>query len=168
MRRKSWLPFILLNIVISALTTLLVMYLWNRAHPPQEIIIEMPASVPFNQESANTAALDPAALPPADKAVMSIQTVIAPGDVNNEYVILERIGSGILNLNGWYLVNEGGAKYTFPEFEIFTGKIEVHSSAGENNVNKLYMNAAEALWQSGGTVSLFDFANQERATYQIP
>lgn len=168
MKRKNWLPFIILNIIISAMTTLIVLMVWNRAHPPQEIIIQVPVESSAGTNTQNLPALNPADLPPLETPVMNIRTVIAPGDPQNEFVILERVGEGALDLTGWYLTNQNGNQFVFPEFQILQGAVEVYSRSGINSVNKLFWGTSDSMWSSGDTVRLFDFAGQERAFYQIP
>lgn len=168
MKRKNWLPFIILNIIISAVTTLIVLMIWNRAHPPQELVIQVPVENGVRVQGQSTPVLNPATLPPLEEEVMDIRTVIAPGDAQNEFVILDRLGEGALTLTGWYLQNQNGQQFVFPEFQILQGSVEVYSRAGSNTVNKLFWGTTESMWQSGESVRLFDFAGQERAVYQIP
>ncbi|MAT45391.1 MAG: hypothetical protein CL609_23940 [Anaerolineaceae bacterium] len=168
MKRKNWLPFIILNIIISAVTTLIVLMIWNRAHPPQELVIQVPVENGVRVQGQSTPVLNPATLPPLEEEVMDIRTVIAPGDAQNEFVILDRLGEGALTLTGWYLQNQNGQQFVFPEFQILQGSVEVYSRAGSNTVNKLFWGTTESMWRSGESVRLFDFAGQERAVYQIP
>ncbi len=169
MKRKNWLPFLFLNVIVSVVTTLLVLFIWNKYHPPQEIVIQVPVDHAASGQVQTTPVLDPATLPPLDSPVMGIRTVIAPGDGENEFVILDRLGQeGTLTLTGWYLENQAGDQFIFPEFQILQGSVEVYSRPGTNTVNKLYWGAPQAVWHAGESVRLFDFAGQERASYQIP
>ncbi len=168
MKRKNWLPFIFLNIIISAVTTLIVLTIWNRTHPPQELVIQVPVENGVVGQMQPTPVLNPANLPSLETEVMDIRTVIAPGDAQNEFVILDKVGEGALTLTGWYLENQTGKQFVFPEFQILQGSIEIYSRSGSNTVNKLFWGATEPIWQAGDSVRLFDFAGQERAVYQIP
>lgn len=168
MKRKNWLPFIVLNIIISAVTTLIVLMIWNRTHPPQELVIQVPVENGVSGQIQSTPVLNPANLPPLESEVMDIRTVIAPGDAKNEFVILDKVGEGAITLTGWYLENKNGNQFVFPEFQILQGTVEIYSRSGTNTVNKLFWGTSEPMWQSGDTVRLLDFAGQERAVYQIP
>ena len=91
-RRKSSLPFLLLNIIISAATTLIVLWLWNRTHsagvnldsPPKEQSQTLQALV-------ITPSMQPP-LPALDEPVFEIENVYGVGDIENEVIILRRVG----------------------------------------------------------------------------
>lgn len=168
MNRKNWLPFIFLNILVSAVTTLTVLVLWNKTHPPQEIVIEVPGAANTQNDPQTAEPLDPANLPPLDVELVEIQGVIASGDLQNEFVIVKKLGEDVLDLTGWYLMSESSDQFVFPEFQILQGQVDVYTRGGTNSVNKLFWGQSEAMWHSGDTVVLFDFAGQERAVYQIP
>lgn len=168
MNRKNWLPFIILNILVSAGTTLLVLMIWTKAHPPQEIKIEVPSSTTNQNQLSATVPLDPANLPSLDVELVEIQGVIAPGDAKNEYVIIKKLGAEILDLTGWYLMSESSERFEFPKFQILQGQVDIYTRSGTNSVNQLFWGQSEAMWHSGDTVVLFDFAGQERAVYQLP
>jgi hypothetical protein len=162
--RKRWLPFIILNIIISAATTLLVLFLWNRINPGQQLTLNYPVAT-----AASVVQSDPqATLPSIDEDVIKISNVIASGDYENEYVVLSRVGEGALNLSGWMLVDLDQHRFIFPDIDLLKGDVEVYSKGGANSVNKLFWNAGESIWQSGETVTLFDSASQQRAIFEIP
>lgn len=162
--RKRWLPFIVLNIIISAGTTLLVLFLWNRFHPGQQLTINIPTETAASIVQSNPQAT----LPSLDDDVIKINNVIASGDYENEYVVLTRVGEGTLNLSGWMLVDLDEHRFVFPDIDLLKGELEIYSRGGSNSVNKLFWNAGESIWQSGETVTLFDSAAQQRATFEIP
>ena len=162
--RKRWLPFIILNIIISALTTLLVLFLWNRIHPGQQLTLKYPTATAesFVQSDVQVT------LPSMNEEVIKISNVIAAGDYENEYVVISRVGEGTLNLSGWMLVDLNEHRYVFPDIDLLKGDLEVYSKGGTNSVNKLFWNAGESIWQSGETVTLIDSAAQQRAIFEIP
>lgn len=161
--KKQWLPFILLNIVISAGTVLVVLYFWNRIHPTQQLSLQYPqATVPSAQNNPV------GTLPALDNEVIKISNVIAAGDYQNEYVVLTRVGEGPLNLSGWMLVDMDEHRFVFPDINLIAGDLEIYSKGGANSVSKLFWNAGEAIWKSGETVTLIDSAAQPRATFEIP
>lgn len=161
--RSKWLPFLFLNIIISALTTLLVLFFWNRAHPTQQI--NLPANL---DPIANAQPQPTVTLPANDIQLIKIVNVIGAGNLDNEYLVLERVGEGALSLTSWKLMDDDGNEFIFPEIELIQGQLEIYSHSGVNTVNKLFWNASEAVWKSGETVHLVDYQNQERASFIIP
>ena len=162
---KRWLPFLLLNILVSSLTTITVITLWNRLNPATQLTVQV--SDPRPPVSSEATAL-PADLPPLDVETLKIVNVIAAGDLNNEVVILERVGEGELNLTGWSLKDAEGQRYVLPELVVFKGQLEVYSRMGTNSVNRLFWGARTAVWSTGETVTLLDSAEQVRAEFVIP
>jgi len=161
--RNKWLPFLFLNIIISALTTLLVLFFWNRAHPTQQI--NLPANL---DPIANEQPQPTVTLPANDIQLIKIVNVFGAGSLDNEYLVLERVGEGALSLTSWKLMDDDGNEFSFPEMELIQGQLEIYSHSGVNTVNKLFWNASEAVWKSGEAVHLVDYQNQERASFIIP
>jgi len=161
--RNKWLPFLFLNIIISALTTLLVLFFWNRAHPTQQI------NLPANLDPIANEQLQPTVtLPANDIQLIKIVNVFGAGNLDNEYLVLERVGEGVLTLTSWKLIDDDGNEFIFPEMELIQGQLEIYSHSGVNTVNKLFWNASEAVWKSGEAAHLVDYQNQERASFIIP
>jgi hypothetical protein len=160
---KKWMPFLLLNVLISAATTLLVLFFWNQAHPTQQLTVQATQEPTPPQQ-----ALPTATLPPLDTALISISNVFGSGNLDNEYVVLERVGKGELTLTGWKIADDQGNQYVFPEIELIQGQLEVYSKNGVDTVNRLFWNRSQAVWESGETVHLLDYQDQERAQFTIP
>jgi hypothetical protein len=174
-RRRSGLIFyLLLNILVSAATTLGVLYLWDRARvrpaglPPQGVAAFLPQPPatdvpPMLPEATN---------PPPGQEVIRIARVIGAGDLEEEVVLLQRVGEGNLRLTGWQIRGEGGSVFTFPEqpdLVLFAdGAVQVYSKPGENTVTDVYWNRSEPAWRSGEILRLLDAQGQERATYRVP
>ncbi|PKN87800.1 MAG: hypothetical protein CVU46_03215 [Chloroflexi bacterium HGW-Chloroflexi-8] len=161
--RRKWLPFLILNILISIATTLLVLYFWNQAHPTQQLTIQA-----TKQPANNIQTLPSATLPPLDPPVIKIVNVFGAGNLPNEYIVLERVGEGGLMLTGWKIIDGQENKFVFPEIELIQGQLEVYSRNGVNSANRLFWNNSQAIWESGETVRLLDYQDQERASYTIP
>lgn len=112
MRRKSRLfPFLLLNILISALTTLAVLWLWDNYYRPADLgsSPRIPGSTLAAGSKTGTGAGNTSA------AEIAILSVIAPGDPANEAVLIKQTGEGQTWLTGWRLFDQNGTTYTFPE-----------------------------------------------------
>lgn len=167
---KRALPFILVNIVVSAAATLLVLYWWSSTHPLNLPVID---NVTTPTPGANPAEVQPTpTLPSLETPVIEINTVIAPGNINNEVVILRLLNDDELLLEGWELKGSGGSVYTFPnlllkegEIQLFTGRMP----AGRlGSANEIYWERSEAVWRSGETLTLYDPSGNVRATFNIP
>lgn len=171
---RSWkqiLPFLILNIIVSAATTLAVLLLWDR----QQSASLLPAvgGIPETQSSgenltSNQTAAE-ATLPPLDQPVIVIETVIGAGDPENEVVVLKRVGEGELLLTNWKLSNSRGEEFVFPNLVLNkNGAVRLYTRAGTDTVIELFWNRVVPAWQSGDTVTLLDSSGNSRATYKIP
>lgn len=168
-----FLPFILLNIVISAATTLLVLWFWDQSHSSKPLFETSDAEqIMDNYYVQSTTDNNQAAvniLPPIDKPVIIIENVFGVGDVDKEFVLLSSIGDNEINLAGWKLFESIDHQYTFPEIWLRKeGKVQVYTKSGTNNAIELYWGLTESVWQTGETVQLLDYQGSERAIYQIP
>jgi hypothetical protein len=162
---KRLIPYILLNIIVSAAATFAVLTWWNNGRP-------LPTGLGSPAEPTHTVA--PSALPistplPADAKVVEITGVTGVGDLNSESLTIKPIGEGELHLSGWRLDDSLGHSYTFPDFILFKdGSVQVFTRAGTNTVNELYWGLTQAVWSSGKTISLFDDQGILRATLAVP
>ncbi len=173
MRRKSnLLLYLLLNVIVSAATTLAVLYLWDQVRPapmtrPPQVSGDavQPVVVLTSTEPAPT-------LPPPDVQVIQIDSVIAAGDLTQESVLLRRVGEGNLLMTGWTLTGDRGSAFTLPprpELILYQGgAVEILTRDGDNTATEVYWNRTDPAWHSGETLRLLDSAGNERAVYKIP
>lgn len=161
---KRWLPFLIVNIIVSAATTLLVLTIWNRVNSPATYSVDPTSSI--NQ--TNPIPPNDVVLPPLDIPVLKIANVFAAGDLQNELLIVERVGEGELNLSGWQIIDQDKNAFVFPAIELVKGQISIYSRAGSNTVNTLFWGSETPIWSPGETVLIYDSAGQERASYAIP
>jgi hypothetical protein len=171
-RRGRIFAFLLLNIVISALTTVLVFNLWLR-----DSLAPQPVSVPTNASNGSAAqggsSGDAAAIetpPPVNiSGEIEIATIIGAGDYANERLQVRYSGADELFLAGWQLYDEDGNAFVFPALTMYSGgAVTVYTSAGVNTVVELHWGLAEAIWTPGETATLVDQSGGVRATYTIP
>lgn len=172
---RSWkriIPFLILNIIISAATTLTVLLLWDRnLRPVQPLPVSVGSTggIPPADNSSQPALPGDATLPPLDEPVILIETVIGAGDLQNEAVLLRRVGEGELLLTGWKISNGRGAEYVFPYLLLNKGgAVRLYSRAGNNTVMELFWGSNQAVFRSGDLVSLYDWQGGPRATYSVP
>ena len=162
---KKLFPYLVLNIVVSALTMLLILVVWNRTH-------QLPnALLPHNQPTQKTAVstTPTSSLPPIAEPVIEIQAVIVPGDLQAERVLIRSVSSSALVLTGWIVDNGLGQEFTFPSLTLYPGgAIALYSKNGENTANEVYWGLSQPAWKSGAAVMISDYAGNKRAEYTIP
>ncbi|QRN83551.1 lamin tail domain-containing protein [Chloroflexota bacterium] len=172
--KKSLLFYILLNILISAATTLIVLLIWQATHPTPDVSITLtdPNSGSGDIESTGeTFAITPQPTTEflQEGLVLTIPTVIGAGNLEIENVQILNRSDGAINLSGWQILNDRGQRFTFPAMILNQdGAVEVHSKAGTNTVIELYWQSDTPIWQPGDTVTLVDSGGETQATYQIP
>lgn len=186
-RPRSRLPlYLLLNVIVSAITTLVVLVIWDSLRGPDQTQLVLPLIAPtvtvqgvLPATTAQSPAVEEAStpaptatLPPLDTPVIEILSVVGPGDLDQEVVLLRRIGEGNLRMSGWHLESSGGVKYIFaeyPELILYKdGAVQIYSRAGTDTATEIFWNRTEAAWKSGETIKLIDPEGNERATYLVP
>ena len=162
---KRLLPYIILNIIISAAVTFAVLTWWNNGR-------QLPSGL-----GSPAAPTQPAATPappvstalPADARVVEIAEVLGAGSLNAESLTIKRVGQGEVHMNGWRLEDSLGHRFTFPDIVLYKdGAVRLFTRAGTNTVNELYWGLAQSVWSSGKTISLFDGQGILRATLAVP
>lgn len=195
-KRPNLLFYLLLNIIVSAATTLGVLWAWDNlwgggpktSAPPAAVAentaqpgntVALPGVMLENPAPSQTAPAAAAQEPPAptetplpaDALLIEISSVVGAGDIQQEFVLLKRVGEGNLRMVGWKLVGENNT-YTFPEQPELTlykdGAVQVYTRSGTDTVTEVYWNRTEAAWRSGDTLRLLDPQGNERAAYTIP
>ena len=172
------IPFLLLNIILSAGVTLAVLSWWGgglRLGPgqPAAATLSPNATALSNtliraESSPSPAAPAATAVPDANGRVIEITDVIGPGDINNETVTLHRLGTGDLNLSGWRIDDKAGHKFIFPDFVLNkNGAVQVNTRTGTNTAINLFWNLTDAVWSTGKTVTLFDSQGNLQASFSI-
>ncbi|RPJ43401.1 MAG: hypothetical protein EHM21_11585 [Chloroflexi bacterium] len=193
-KRSNLFAYLLLNILVSAATTLVVLWAWDYTRSlreaPQQVLspaltqstaagVAVSSTVPVEAATAlplPTLPVETAGptetLPPTDQPLIQILSVVGAGDLEHEVVMLKRIGEGNLSMAGWMLQGEDKNTYTFPEQPELTlyrdGAVQVYTKTGTDTVTEVYWNRSEAAWRSGELVRLLDPEGAERATYRVP
>lgn len=177
---QSWrriIYFILLNILISALTTWAVVTFFlprNTAQtlaPAPSLVVqpeETNNEMLITQPSASTGAQndDVGDVVPE---VLEIESIIGAGELDTERVFIKHIGEKEVSLLGWQLHDEDGHVFTFPALTIFSsGAVTVFSREGTSTVVELYWGLDEAVWRPGERAFLLDPDGDIQAVYTIP
>lgn len=111
-------------------------------------------------------------IPEHPRGSVIIDSVIGPGDLASERVLLKHRGEGELSLVGWQLDDGKGNVFVFPQFPQLIlyrgGAVSIYTKAGNDTVVELYWGLKQPVWSAGATVTLRDTAGQARATYVVP
>ena len=114
--RRRLIYYLLINIFVSALVAGSIIFYYDRNHH-----VECPAVLA-------TATVSPGA---ADVNV-SMVGVIGAGALADERIIIQNNGLQELDLTGWYLTDNQGNTYLFPQLTLFPGvKVQLHSITGQ-------------------------------------
>lgn len=172
-KRRSLLPFLLLNVVVSALTTLLVLFLWSRAQNnrlPDPIRITTPAAAAAQEGSLTITQTPLPPLPPTETPSIQIINAFGMGDIENEVIVLQNARDDVeIWLDGWQILDEDDNLFTIESLVLNPGaSIQIFSKAGYDTVTSLYWNLSEAVWEQGETVTLLDYLGNKRSSFVIP
>ncbi len=166
--RQQWLPYLLLNIFISAVVTGAILFWYDRTYR-QALVPVAPSglSVPVAADVAE-ATLSPLRDPDAVIEV-EIISIVGAGTLDTEIVLVRYTGAGELDLTGWMLKDEDKNIFTFPQLTLYPdGAVQVHTVAGQDTVVDLYWGKENSVWESGEAASLVDAQGVQRATYDVP
>ncbi len=164
---KKSTSFILINVLISAAITLLVLFIWDLTHKN---------NVPSNgQEPVVTLQLPieecEGTIPENDEEILAIKNVIGKGDLQKEEVDINYSGKDEFCFNGWLLTDQDGNTYSFPKFfQVYSEgtTVKIYSRPGSDTPLELFWSQEKAVWQSGETVRLVDPAGNVHSSYVIP
>jgi competence protein ComEC len=173
---KRLLPYIILNILVSAATTWAVLTWWTNTHPatPTPNLPLPTQAAPATTAAQGTAGSQPTALAsstpqPAGTRLVEIAEVTGIGSLGTEMVLLRRVGEGEVRLNGWRLDDNAGHRFALPDIVLNKGgAVRIYTRSGTNTVNELYWGLKEAVWASGKTIALYDEQGTTRAVFIIP
>lgn len=162
MDRRRLIPYILLNVFISALVTSAILFWYDRNY--RAAAIPAPAiPAPVQADGA------PAAVTLQGPLLVEIVSVVGAGTLNAEMVMIRYSGEGELNLAGWQLRDEDRNTYKFPGLILYKGgAVQVHTVSGIDTVVDLYWGLREPVWEPGEAASLIDPQGVVRAVYSVP
>jgi hypothetical protein len=172
------LVYILLNIIISAATVLVVLWIWDLTHPTPSLdqnaaFLPNPEDSPSQFEkpvagegfeiSAPTLAFV------TDEIQVSIHAIVGAGNLEVEYVEIHNQSPGPVNMTDWQLMDQDGQVFVFPALILNEGgAIKVLSQKGNNTVIELYWQSEVPIWQPGEIAKLLTADGETIATYSIP
>ena len=170
---KKLIFYIVLNIIVSAVTILAVLTIWEKTQL-KDVLLE---SSPSSSESSS---LGEEGSSEASESTLRIEIgeVGGVGNLATEYVRLTRPNSDpgdTVSLQGWRLVDEDEHDYIILDQSGLAtldlhgqGAVNIYSKQGSSNPIELYLGLEEPLWEPGETVSLVDPNGNPHDTYLIP
>jgi len=162
---KKLFPYLVLNVVVSALTMLIVLLIWNKTHPAAATVSQINHTLNANPTSSTPTQ----SLPPLDEQVVEVQSVIVPGDLESERVLIRSVSDSALQLTGWVVSNSKGQEYSFPSLTLYPGGvIALYTKSGTDTALEMYWGLDKAAWKNGATVTISDPAGNVRVEYDIP
>jgi len=166
--------YVVLNIIVSAVTILIVFYLWENTQL-KNLLFDTPDQAA--EQSLPTSSLDTAE--ETSNLIIEIGEVGGVGNLATEYVRLIRPGADAedtISLQGWRIKDESNQEYSILE-QSGLASLELHSQgvwvdiytkAGNSNPIELYLGLSDPIWQPGETVTLIDPQGEIHDTYMIP
>ena len=193
-RWKRLFYYLLINVLVSACTTLAVLAFWERTHPlevggvlpffrtpsspiaptipnsmtPESTPTQAQANAPPTVAETNPPLINSTALPENSSGVV-IAYLFGAGDLATERVRLEQRGDREVTLTKWRLQDENGNSYVFPQLTLYPGgTIDIFTGVGVNDVGTLYWGLDEPVWESGEIATLVDDQGNIQARYTAP
>ena len=165
MDRRRLLPYLLLNVAVSACVTSAILFWYHQNYRSVSQPSVQPAAPLGNQNiAAPQATLDPQVDIPVE-----IVSVIGAGTLSAEWVVVTYKGEDQINLANWELRDEDKNVFIFPQLVLHqNGAVQIHTSSGTNTVIDLYWGKSDPVWQSGEEAQLFDPSGNPRAKYKVP
>ena len=180
MRNKSPLLFyIVINIFISAVTTLTVLWIWDSRQPelnPLEFETQQTISNPVTpsdqvipDEDENPTTQELTSELSSRSSDVQIRVIVGPGNLEVEYVEIINQGEKPVDLTGWQLVNHRDQIFTIPAMILnSSGAIKIQSKSGVNSVIELFWQSDSPIWESGENARLINDDGEIVSTYSIP
>ncbi len=177
---QSWkrlIYFLLLNVVVSALTTYLVVSIMLQRYPNATLGQPLAdiGGAALNGGGTGGGGSDReedggnGSITVTSIGKMEIDSIIGAGDVENERVLIRHVGDEEISLAGWQLQDEDGNSFTLPALTMFTGgAVTVYSRAGVNTVVELYWGMNKPVWEEGEKAFLVDPNGGVQAVYTVP
>jgi hypothetical protein len=170
---KKLVFYIVLNIVVSAVTIIGVLYLWENTKFKNLLFDagDLPAEASAPGEVSNGAEA-------SQDLLIEIGEVGGVGNIATEYVRLirpETDASDTISLAGWSLMDTNNRSYNILEESGLAsldlhgqGAVNIYTGDGSSNPIELYLGLRDPIWEPGETVSLLDPDGEVHDTFIIP
>jgi hypothetical protein len=175
-QRNLLIPYLILNVILSAVVTLLVLSYWDarqRTNQPVDNILTrfgvcLVSGVPRPTSSPAVVALPTPTIPTSP--VLDVESVVGLGVYDSEYVLIKRIGDGEVWMDGWKVKDQDGHVYPFPDTLMLNkdASIRLYTRPGLDTVLELHWGLTQSVWRSGEKVLIEDPLGNTRVEYTIP
>jgi len=164
---KKTLPFILLNVFVTAATLLTVLYFWQQKNPMPNAEPTRPIITPI--QGVQFPSLSKPTMQILEDRLLRIEGVFGAGDIQVEYILLRNPSESAVDLASWRIVSDGGRNYRFPNLTLYpNGAVSIYTGPGTDTVTELHWNSDDALWASGDLLTLFDSQGNEHTQFTVP
>ncbi|MFL7812461.1 MAG: lamin tail domain-containing protein [Anaerolineales bacterium] len=170
---KKLLFYLVLNVIVSAVTILAVLFIWEKTHL-KDVLLDTGGG----QEAVSAASEGPAPTEDTGGQLIQISEVGGIGNLATEYVRLTRPNGDpedTVSLQNWKIKDENNHEYVIleqsglPSLELHgQGAVNIYTKEGSSNPIELSLGLSDAIWQPGETVSLIDPEGNVHDTYIIP
>jgi hypothetical protein len=154
MKPRRLFFYLLINILVSALVTATVLFFYYRTHRVECIpALPNPSTASPGKASEN----------------INVVGVVGAGAISEERLVIQNEGTQESVLTGWYLMDNKGFTYTFPQLMLSPGaSMQLHTTVGKDSPTDLYWGRSSPVWTSGELVALYDTHSIVRALYRVP
>jgi hypothetical protein len=164
---KQTLPFLLLNILVSAVTVFAVIYFFG---PKIMAYAEKRLGIAVVAAPENTTIIEAS---PTQATSYELNVVIGgvfgAGDLQTEYVLIKNQGKATASLLNWTLQGKRGQNYGFPDLRLAqNGTVKLFSKEGTDTVLELFLKSQASLWQRGDILTLKDANGKVQTSFQVP
>jgi hypothetical protein len=170
---KKLFVYILINIVVSAVTIIAVLFLWENTRL-KNVLFGGSTQI----EEGSTAGTSPDAVDETSNLLIEIGEVGGVGNLATEYIRLVRPaseGAETISLKDWRIKDGNNHNYAILEqsglasLDLHSqGAVNIYTKEGESNPIELYLGLQDPIWQPGETVTLIDPQGEVHDTYLIP
>jgi len=170
---KKLLIYILINIVVSAITIIAVLYLWENTRLKNVLFAGPDQPVEISSGDTGTDVVED-----TTNLLVQIGEVGGVGNLATEYVRLVRPANDAvetMSLQDWQIKDENNHKFSILEqsglasLDLHSqGAVNIYTKEGESNPIELYLGLSNPIWEPGETVTLIDPEGEVHDTYIIP
>jgi hypothetical protein len=164
---KQTLPFLLLNILVSAVTVFAIIYFFGpkiMAYAEKRLGV---AAVTAPETSIMIEASPTQAT--SYELNLVIGGVFGAGDLQSEYVLIKNQGKTSTSLLNWTLQGKRGQNYGFPDLRLAQNStVKLFSKEGTDTVLELFLKSQASLWQPGDILTLKDANGKVQTSFQVP
>lgn len=173
---KRLFIYLLLNVLVSGLTMLAILYLWDNTQIKDLMYSSLEGTTKENPAQISTSV--EGQTPGEGTQQIEIKEIGGVGNLSTEYILLKRSEDDTretISLQNWVLRDEGGHEFSIlsqsgiSSLELHPkGAVYVYTKSGESNPIELYLGLSDPLWNPSETVTLINPDGQVHDTYLIP